>query len=59
MIIENLSFFFDNVGTQVKPARNPDTIVAFLETHREIEYAGSPEQLQLDLIQNHWPRHNK
>jgi hypothetical protein len=62
MIIEDekdldLEFFFDNVGTRVKPARNPDHIQAFLETYRDIENAGSHKQLQLDLIQHHWMRH--
>jgi hypothetical protein len=42
MIIENekhlnLEFFFDNVGTCVKPSRNPDKIQAFLETFQNIE----------------------
>jgi hypothetical protein len=54
----NLSFFFDNVGTQVQPARNPDTVAAFLETYREIENAGSTEQLHLYLIQHYWQRHD-
>jgi hypothetical protein len=53
----DLEFFFDNVGTRVKPARNPDHIQAFLETYRDIENAGSHKQLQLDLIQHHWMRH--
>ncbi|XP_071681754.1 uncharacterized protein [Lolium perenne] len=62
MIIEDekdldLEFFFDNVGTRVKPARNPDHIQAFLETYRDIENTGSHKQLQLDLIQHHWMRH--
>jgi hypothetical protein len=33
----NLSFFFDNIGTRVKPSRNPDTVQAFLETYRIID----------------------
>jgi hypothetical protein len=42
MIIEdekhlNLEFFFDNVGTRVKPSGNPDKMQAFLETFRKIE----------------------
>ena len=62
MIIEDekdldLEFFFDNVGTRVKPARNPDQIQAFLETYRNIENAGSHKQLQADLIHHHWMRH--
>jgi hypothetical protein len=35
----NLELFFDNVGTCVKPTRNPDKIQAFLETYQNIEYA--------------------
>jgi hypothetical protein len=62
MIIEderdlNVEFFFDNVGTRVKPARNPDQIEAFLETYRNIENDGAHKQLPLDLIQHHWQRH--
>jgi fatty acid-binding protein DegV len=42
MIIEderdlNLEFFYDNVGMQVKPQRNPDRIQAFLETYRKLK----------------------
>jgi hypothetical protein len=42
MIIEderdlNLEFFYDNVGSRVKPTRNPDEIQAFLETYCNIE----------------------
>jgi hypothetical protein len=38
MIIEdgsdlNLECFYDNVGSRVKPTRNPDEIQAFLETY--------------------------
>jgi hypothetical protein len=63
MIIEderslNLSFFFKNIRTWVKPARNPDTIAVFFETYRDIENARSAEQLKLDLIQHHWQRHD-
>jgi hypothetical protein len=62
MIIEdekhlNLEFFFDNVGTRVKPSRNPDKIQAFLETFRNIENRGTHRQLKEDLIQHHWSRH--
>jgi hypothetical protein len=53
----NLEFFFDNVGTQVKPSRNPNKIKAFLETYRNIENDGAHKQLPLDLIQHHWQRH--
>jgi hypothetical protein len=42
MIIEdekhlNLEFFFDNVGTHVKPSRNLDRIQVFFKTFRNIE----------------------
>jgi hypothetical protein len=62
MIIEderglNLSFFFDNVGTRVKPARNPDIVQAFLETYRLIENDKDAKQLQEDLVRHHWQRH--
>jgi hypothetical protein len=53
----NLEFFFDNVGTRVKPSRNPNQIEAFLETYQTIENYGSHKQLQLNLIQHHWMRH--
>jgi hypothetical protein len=41
MIIEyekdmNLKFIYDNVGSHVKPARDPNSIKAFLQTYREI-----------------------
>jgi hypothetical protein len=62
MIIEdekdlNLEFFFDNVDIRVKPTRNPEKILAFLETYRNIENAGTHKQLKEDLIQHHWQRH--
>jgi hypothetical protein len=62
MIIEdekhiNLEFFFDNVGTHVKPSRNPDKIQAFLETFRNIENATTHKQLKEYLSQHHWHRH--
>jgi hypothetical protein len=53
----NLSYFFDNVGTQVKPSRNPDIVHAFLEIYRLIESDKSAQQLQQDLIQHHCPTH--
>jgi fatty acid-binding protein DegV len=42
MIIEderdlNLEFFYDNVGSRVKPQRNPDRIQTFLETYRKLK----------------------
>jgi hypothetical protein len=30
-------FFFGNVGSHVKPTRNPDRLQAFLQTYRNIE----------------------
>jgi hypothetical protein len=59
MIIEDekdliLEFFFDNVGTRVKPTKNPDRIQAFLETYRNIENTGIHKQLKVDLIKHHW-----
>jgi hypothetical protein len=47
MIIEderdlNLEFFYDNVGSRVKPTRNPNEIQAFLETYRNIENGRDP-----------------
>lgn len=59
MIIEDerdldLKFFFDNVGSHVKPTRNPNCIQAFLETYHEIEASGTHKQLQQDLINHHW-----
>jgi hypothetical protein len=62
MIIEdekdlNLEFFFDNVGTRVKPTRNSHKIQAFHETYRNIENADTHEKLKKDLIQHHWQRH--
>jgi hypothetical protein len=62
MIIEdekdlNLEFFFNNVGTRVKPTRNPDKTQAFLETYQNIKNAGTHKQLKADLIQHHWQRH--
>jgi hypothetical protein len=61
MIIEderglNLSFFFNNVGTRVKPARNPRTVQAFLETYRQIANDKDAAQLQEDLVRHHWQR---
>jgi hypothetical protein len=58
MIIEdekhlNLEFFFNNVGTRVRPSRNPDKIQTFLETFRNIENRGTHRQLKEDLIQHH------
>jgi hypothetical protein len=58
MIVEderdlNLEIFYDNVGSRVKPARNPNRIKAFLDTYRLIEDSESHTQLQLDLIEHH------
>jgi hypothetical protein len=62
MIIEdennlNLEFFFDNVGTRVKPSRNPDKIQAFLKIFWNIENRATHRQLKEDLIQHHWHHH--
>ena len=64
MIIEderglNLEFFYDNVGSRVKPSRNPDRIQAFLETYRKIEDAHGHTQLQHDLIEHIWQLHGR
>lgn len=64
MIIEderdmNLEFFYDNVGSRVKPGRDPDRIQAFLQTYRQIEDANTHHQLQEDLIEHHWQRHGQ
>jgi hypothetical protein len=53
----NLEFFFDNVGTRVKPSRNPDKIQAFLETFQNIENQATHSQLKKYLIQHHWRRY--
>jgi len=52
----NLEFFYDNVGSRVKPARDPNRIRAFLQTYKEIENADTHFQLQEDLIEHHWQR---
>jgi hypothetical protein len=59
MIIEddkylNLEFFFDNVGTCVKPSKNPDKIQ---ETVRNIKNRATHRRLKEDLIRYHWRRH--
>ena len=61
MILEDeremdLEFFYDNVGSRVKPARDPNRIRAFLQTYKEIENADTHFQLQEDLIEHHWQR---
>ena len=52
----NLEFFYDNVDSRVKPARDPNRIRAFLQTYKEIENANTHFQLQEDLIEHHWQR---
>ena len=52
----NLEFFYDNVGSPVKPARDPNRIRAFPQTYREIKNANTHFQLQEDLIEHHWRR---
>jgi hypothetical protein len=37
----NLEFFFNNVGTRVKPTRNPNKTQAFLEIYQKIENSDS------------------
>ncbi len=66
MIIEDerdldldLDLSYDNVGSRVKPARNPDRIRAFLQTYREIEDADAHTQLQKDLVEHAWQRHGQ
>ena len=54
-----MSTFYDNVGSRVKPARNPDKVQAFLETYRQIENHDTHTQLQLDLIEHVWQRHGE
>jgi hypothetical protein len=44
-----LEFFYDNLGSRIKPSRNPNCIQAFLEMYRQIK-----DSLQLDLIEHHW-----
>jgi hypothetical protein len=50
-------FFYDNVGSSVKPTRNPDEIQAFLETYRNTENAETHWQLKNNLLEHHWQRH--
>ena len=52
----DLEFLYDNVGSRVKPARDPNRIRAFLQTYKEIENADTQFQLQKDLIEHHWQR---
>jgi hypothetical protein len=59
MIIEderdlNLELFYDNIGSRVKPQRNPDNIQAFLEIYRQTEDSVTHTQLNNNLIENHW-----
>jgi hypothetical protein len=49
----NLEFFFNNVGTRVKPSRNPNKIQAYLKTFQNIENRATHKQLKKDLIQHH------
>jgi hypothetical protein len=49
----NLDFFFDNVGTRVKPSRNSHKIQAFFEIFWNIENRATHKQLKKDLIQHH------
>ena len=59
MIIEDerdldLELDYNNVGSRVKLARNPDRMWEFLETYREIEDDNTHNQLQKDIIEHHW-----
>jgi hypothetical protein len=61
-IIENerdmsLKFFFDNVGSRVRPERNPGRIQAFFETYQQIKDSATHTQLNKDLIEHHWQLH--
>jgi hypothetical protein len=62
MIIENerglsLSYFYDNVGTRVKPKTNPGRTEVFVETHCQIEDASSHGQLVCDIKMDQWKLH--
>jgi hypothetical protein len=64
MIIEderglNLPCFYDNVGTRVRPKRNPNRLEGFLQTYQEIEDKATHKQLLNDLIQHHWQLHGQ
>ena len=64
MIVEDemdldLELSYDNVGSRVKPSRNPDRIEAFLQTSREIEDANTHKQLHLDLVDHIWQLHGQ
>ena len=54
-----LELFYDNVGSRVKPARNPDKVEAFIETYQQIENHDTHTQLQQDLIDHVWQRHGQ
>jgi hypothetical protein len=48
----NLEFFFDNVGSRVKPIRNPDKMQALLELYRQIDNTETHTQFCDDLIEH-------
>ena len=52
----NLEFFYDNVGSRVKPVRDPNRIRAFLQTYKKIDNVDTHFQLQKNLIEHHWQR---
>ena len=54
-----LELSYDNVGSRVKPARNPDRVESFLQTYREIEDKEAHNQLQLDLVEHIWQLHGQ
>ncbi|KAI4980515.1 hypothetical protein ZWY2020_021000, partial [Hordeum vulgare] len=49
----NLKFFYSNVGSRVKPAKDPDRLQAFPHTYRHIEDPNTHYQLHEDLIKHH------
>jgi hypothetical protein len=46
----NLNFYYNNIASRVKPARNPDRIAAFLVTYRQIENSATHTKLHDDLL---------
>jgi hypothetical protein len=49
----DLECFYNNVGSRVKPKRNPDRLQALLDSSKEIEHKATHDQLQQDLIDHH------
>jgi hypothetical protein len=48
----NLEFFYDSIGSRVKPQRNLNHILAFFERYRHIENSAKYTQLNNDLIKH-------